>query len=117
MENLMEKITDLNNLVLQGKIMDAFEKYYHDEVTMQENDHEPTVGKANNRRKELDFLAKVTQFRGATPLKVTVGPNATMVEWHYDYTHAEWGERNYRQVSVQEWKDGQIIREKFYYAN
>ncbi len=113
----MEKITDLNNLVLQGRIMDAFEKYYHDEVTMQENDHEPTVGKANNRRKELDFLAKVTQFRGATPLKVTAGPNATMVEWHYDYTHAEWGEKNYTQISVQEWKDGQIVKEKFYYPN
>jgi hypothetical protein len=39
-----------------------------------------------------------------------------MVEWHYDYTHAEWGERNYTQVSVQEWQDGQIVKEKFYYA-
>ncbi len=29
MENLMDKITGLNNLVLQGKIMDAFEKYDH----------------------------------------------------------------------------------------
>lgn len=117
MDNLLEKITDLNNLVLQGKIMDAFEKYYHQDVVMQENETAPRVGKAANRQAELDFLSKVTQFRGGRPLKVTAGPSATMVEWHYDYTHAEWGERNYRQVSVQEWKDGQIIREKFYYAN
>ncbi len=25
--------------------------------------------------------------------------------------------RCYQQVSVQEWQDGQVIREKFYYAN
>ncbi len=117
MENLLEKITDLNNLVLQGSIMNAFEKYYHEDVVMQENETEPRVGKAANRRAELDFLSKVTQFRAARPLKVTAGSDATMVEWHYDYTHAEWGERNYTQVSVQEWKDGQIIKEKFYYAS
>ena len=29
MTSLLEKISDLNDLVLQGKAMDAFEKYYH----------------------------------------------------------------------------------------
>jgi hypothetical protein len=117
MENLLEKIIDLNSLVLQGKLMDAFEKYYHEDIIMQENELEPTIGKATNRQRELEFLSKVIDFRGARPLKVTAGQDCTMVEWHYDYTHSEWGEKNYTQVSVQEWKDGQIIKEKFYYAN
>ena len=116
MENLLEKITDLNNMVLQGKIMDAFEKYYHDEVVMQENETQPRIGKTANRQHELEYLSKIKQFRMARPLKVTAGQNTTMVEWHYDYTHAEWGDRNFKQISVQEWKDGQIISEKFYYA-
>lgn len=30
-----QSLNDLNNLVLSGKMMDAFEKYYHDEVVMQ----------------------------------------------------------------------------------
>jgi hypothetical protein len=113
----MEKITELNNLVVRGESMQAFEKYYHEDVVMQENNQAPTAGKAANRQRELDFLGKVTQFRSARPLKVAAGENATLVEWHYDYTHAEWGERNYTQVSVQEWRDGQIIKEKFYYPN
>ncbi len=117
MQDLLEKIIDLNSLVLQGKSMEAFEKYYHDEVVMQENENLPTVGKAANRERELDFYGKVTEFRGARPLKVTAGQGVTMVEWHYDYTHSEWGEKNYTQVSVQEWKDGQIVKEKFYYPN
>jgi len=39
-----------------------------------------------------------------------------MVEWHFDYTHKDWGIRNYTQVAVQDWKDGKIVKEKFYYA-
>ena len=116
MSKLLEKITDLNDLVLQGKIMVAFEKYYHEEVVMQENEAKPTIGKIANRLREEKFLSNITEFRSAKPLKVTLGENTTMVEWLYDYTHREWGIRNYSQVSVQDWKDGKIIKEKFYYS-
>lgn len=116
METLLEKLSTLNDLVIQGKLMEAFETYYHEEVAMQENENPPTLGKEANRKREEEFLAAVTEFRTAKPLKVTLGERTTMVEWQYDYTHKEWGIRNYTQVSVQEWQDGKIIREKFYYG-
>jgi hypothetical protein len=114
---ILQSLNDLNGLVLQGKSMEAFEKYYHEQVVMQENEQTPTVGKAANRQRELAFYGAVTEFRGAQPLKVTVGDDTSMVEWHYEYTHKDWGAKNYTQVSVQEWKDGQIIKEKFYYGS
>lgn len=117
MSELLEKISDLNDLVLQGKGMEAFEKYYHDQVVMQENEAEPTVGKDANCKREEEFCSNISEFRGAKPLKVAIGQDLTMVEWQYDYTHKFWGVRNYSQVSVQEWKDGKIIKEKFYYNN
>ncbi len=115
MKSLLEKITDLNDLVLSGKAMEAFEKYYDANVIMQENESEPTIGKDANRKREEEFFANILDFRSARPLKVTIGANATMVEWSYDYTHKEWGVRNYSQISVQEWKNGKIVNEKFYY--
>ncbi|SNS78205.1 SnoaL-like domain-containing protein [Ekhidna lutea] len=115
MKNLQEKINDLNDLVLQGKALDAFEKYYADDVVMQENEAAPTLGKSANRKREIEFLNNITDFRSAIPAKITVGENTTMVEWHYDYTHKEWGVRKYSQISVQEWENEKIIREKFYY--
>jgi SnoaL-like domain len=117
MTTLIEKINDLNNLVLQGKPLDAFEKYYHDDVVMQENENIPTRGKVANRKREEEFFSSISEFRNAKPLKVTVGEGTTMVQWHYDYTHREWGVRNYIQVSVQEWMNGKIIREQFFYGN
>jgi ketosteroid isomerase-like protein len=117
MNTLLKKITDLNDLVLRGKALEAFDKYYHDDVVMQENDNPPTVGKALNRQREESFFAAITEFRGAHPQKVTVGEGTTMVQWHYDYTHRDWGTRHYTQISVQEWQDGKIIREQFFYGN
>ena len=117
MTTLFEKITELNDLVLQGKALEAFDTYYDENVIMQENEFPPTVGKIANRKREEDFFSSIVEFRGAKPLKVTVGKNTTMVQWHYDYTHKDWGVRNYTQVSVQEWKEGKIVREQFFYGN
>jgi len=117
MTKLLEKINDLNDLVLQGKALDAFETYYDDNVVMQENENLPTIGKEANRKREETFFSLVTEFRSARPLKVTAGDDVTMVQWHYDYTHKEWGLRNYLQVSVQEWKNGKIVKEQFFYGN
>lgn len=115
---IKQALTDLNNLVLSGRTMEAFEKYYHPEVVMQENESAPVVGKEANRQREEAFLANVTELRGAQHLKVIAGEDGlSAVEWFYDYTHTEWGKRTYKQVSVQEWQDAQIIRETFYYGS
>ena len=115
MTTLLEKISDLNDLVLQGRALEAFEKYYHPDVIMQENENLPTIGKIANRKREEEFFASIIEFRGAKPLKVSIGEGISMIEWSYDYTHKDWGVRKYSQVSVQEWKDGLIVKEKFYY--
>ncbi|GAB3918091.1 nuclear transport factor 2 family protein [Larkinella terrae] len=115
MEKLLNNINQLNQLVLQGRSMDAFERFYDEEIVMQENALPPTVGKTANRQRELDFYGNVTALRALQVLDVTAGEGVTMVVWHYEYTHKEWGEKNYTQVSVQHWRDDKIVREQFFY--
>lgn len=117
MQTIQEKINHLNSLVLEGKALDAFELYYDDAVVMQENESTPTVGKDLNRQREIEFFGSITEFRGAAIEKVAVGEDVSMVVWHYDYTHKDWGVRKYKQVSVQHWKEGKIVKEQFFYAN
>ena len=116
MNTIQQKLNELNQLVLAGKSMEAFEKFYHNDVLMQEHDSTPTIGKEANRKREIEFYSNVTEFRKAEVHGVTVGENISTVIWHYDYTHKEWGRRNYAQVSVQHWKDGLIVREQFFYG-
>lgn len=117
MKQLFEKIHHLNQLVLEGKALEAFEMYYDDEVVMQENQNLPTIGKAANRLREIEFFGNISEFRGASVLQVATGQDVTMVIWHYNYTHRAWGIRNYQQVSVQHWKNGKIVKEQFFYGN
>ncbi len=118
MNKLLENISNVNDMILQGNALEAFEQYYHDDVIMQENNNPIIVGKIANRKREQDFFNAITEFRTAKVLKVAIGENnTTMVEWYMDYTHKEWGVMTITQVAVQQWKDKKIINEKFYYAS
>lgn len=114
--DLKAKIEELNQMVLNGKALEAFDRFYADGVVMQENDQPPTVGKAANRAREIEFFGAITEFRGAKVLSVAASGDKTFVEWHNDYTHKDWGVRRYHQVAVQTWKDGLIVHERFYYG-
>lgn len=117
MNTIQDKIAALNQLVLEGKALEAFEKFYHPAVVMQENENIPVTGKDANRKRETDFFNSITDFRKAEVKGVAFGENLSTVIWHYDYTHKDWGVRNYTQVSVQHWAEGLIIREQFFYGN
>lgn len=46
MQNIQKNLTDLNQLILQGKALEAFDKY-DDDVIMQENNDTSTPGKSS----------------------------------------------------------------------
>lgn len=119
MSNIKEKVEELNSMILEGKILDAFDKFYADEVVMRDNGTDPRVGKPACRQFEEDFVNNLTAFRGAEVKNVLVSEEAGIatIEWGFDYSHKEWGDRKYTQVAVQRWKDGQIVEEQFLYNN
>lgn len=105
----------LNAMVLSGQAMEGFEQFYADDVVMQENDQEPTLGKAANRDRELKFFASVEQFHGADVKASAAGDDVSFGEWELDVTFKGGSRVVMKQVSVRHWKDGKIVREKFYY--
>ncbi len=115
-QSIAQLDSDLNRAILEGRALDAFEEFYADDVVMQENDSEPTVGKAANRQREIDFFKAITEFRGAEVLATGSGDSVTFSHWRFDFTHRDWGVRNYRQVAVRTWKDGKVVREVFHYG-
>jgi hypothetical protein len=117
MTDLRTSVDQLNQLILEGKILEGFEKFYADDVVMQDNDYPQRVGKEVNRQYEESFVNGLTEFRGAKVVNTVVSDGVVAVEWWFDYTHKDYGIRNYTQLSVQRWKNGKIVEEKFYYNN
>jgi len=115
--DLRTLVDQLNQMILEGKILEAFDKFYADDVVMQDNDYPARVGKEVNRQFEEGFVNGLTEFRGAKVVNTIISDGIVAVEWWFDYTHKEFGTRNYTQIAVQRWKNGKIVEEKFYYNN
>ena len=84
--DLRSRVNELNQMILQGEILDAFDKFYAEDIVMEE-DGDKRVGWEANREYEEQFVNNLTEFRDAEVFK---------------------------QAAVQRWEDGKIVNEKFY---
>ena len=94
MTDLKTSVDSLNQMILDGKILDAFDKYYAEDVVMQDNDYPVRTGKIVNREYEEAFVNGLTEFRGAKVLNTLTSDGIAVVEWWFDYTHKDYGVRN-----------------------
>jgi hypothetical protein len=114
--NLSQLDRELNELILAGQAMDAFERFYADDVIMQENTEAPCIGKAANREREVQFFSAIEQFHGASMHSSIVGDDVSMSEWTFDCTLKGGQRYTVHQVARRRWKEGRVVHERFYYS-
>jgi hypothetical protein len=109
-------VQELNKLIESGQTLDAMARFYADEVTMQENECEPRVGKVTCIAHEQQLLAGITTYK-ATLLRQAINEANGVVfsEWTFETTHISGRQSIFAEVSVQQWSDERIVAEKFYY--
>lgn len=106
----------LNQMILRGEALDAFEKFYADDVVMQENLDTPTVGKDANRSREQEFFGSIETFHGAELLSAGASEDVSFAEMAFDATYKGGHRNKLTEVAVRRWKDGKVVHERFYYA-
>ena len=105
----------LNNMILNGKGMEAFETYYTDDCVMRENVDEPRVGKDACRAYEEAFFGNVAEFHGAELHHSAVDGDRSYSEWTFDVTFKDGTRLRNRQVAARAWRDGKVSEETFFY--
>jgi hypothetical protein len=115
MANLEALDRDLNQLIVQGNALDAFEKYYAEDVVMQENSDEPRRGKTVCREAEKQFFASVEKMNRLELIASAVGDGVSFSEWAFDMVFKNGDRRQLSQVARRVWKDGKVVDERFYY--
>lgn len=116
MSDLNARDQELNDMILEGKILQAFDKFYAEDIVMEEEDNK-RVGKEANREYEEQFVASLEEFHSAEikARGVDEENNVTFSEWENEMTLDGVGRIEQKQVSVRTWNDdGQITHEKFY---
>lgn len=116
MSDLNSRDQELNDMILQGEILEAFDKFYADDIVMEEGD-DKRVGKEANREYEEQFVDSLEAFHAAEikARGIDEDNNVTFSEWHNEMTLEGVGRVEQKQVAVRTWNDdGQITHEKFY---
>ncbi|GAB5551910.1 MAG: hypothetical protein Sapg2KO_15010 [Saprospiraceae bacterium] len=116
--NYKEKAQDIYNMLGQGQLLDAFDKYYAENVVMTEP-RGTREGKQVCRDYEVAFLNNIQDFHGLDVQSVTSDEAAkiTTVQSTMDVTFKGGHRAKMNQVAVQRWEGEQIVHEEFYYDN
>lgn len=115
MPNIQALETKLNDSILSGKALEAFDELYADDVVMQENTEAPYVGKDFNRKREIEFFSSIEQFHDGRVLASAVNGDVSFSEWEMDVTLKGVGRIKMNQAAVRRWKDGKVVHERFYH--
>ena len=108
---------NLYEMIGQGQVLDAFEKFYHEDVVMIEATGETRNGKNANREYEQQWMNNVQEMHGGGVNSITANEESevTMVESWMDVSFKDGNRMKLEQVAVQNWNNGQIVKERFYY--
>jgi hypothetical protein len=115
MSNHAELDKKLNDAILAGKAMEAFEELYDDNIVMQENLEPEYRGKDLNRKREQDFFQSVEAWHDARVLASGIHGDVSFSEWEMDISIKGVGRVKMAQVAVRQWKNGKIVHERFYH--
>jgi ketosteroid isomerase-like protein len=105
----------LNQMILTGRAMEAFEQLYADDVVMQENSEAPRVGKDVNRKAEEEFFAGVAEWHDGKLVASAINGDTSFSEWYMDISFKNGMRVKSSQVAVRKWKNGKVAHERFFY--
>jgi ketosteroid isomerase-like protein len=112
--NTLELDQQLNAMIIQGKSVDAFQKFYAEDVVAQENDEPERKGRDAWMRARSDMEKNIKKF-DARVLAHAANGNTSFSEWEYDFDIQGMGAMKISQVAVRRWKNGRVVRERFYH--
>lgn len=112
---LQQLDSKLNQMITEGKALEAFDRFYADDVVMQENLEPAVHGKEKNRKREEEFFGQIVQLHQGRVIDSAVGDDVTFAEMIFDATMKDGNRISIAEVARRKWKDGKVIHERFYY--
>src|SRR5689334_19160559 len=112
---IRDRVQQLIAAAEQWRILEAMHEFYADDVVMQENLNAPTVGLDANLERERAFVASIAKVNEMKACAVLVDGDRVVVNWHQDLVTTDGRRLRFDQLSLQQWKNGKITRERFVY--
>ena len=117
---LLELATDLQHRANGPDILGAVDQYYADDVTIVEGDGETFHGRETQKGRIRQWLSTVEEIhdggvRSIAAHETAPGTGVVLAETFTDATFKGQGRFAMEEVAVQQWADGKLVHERFYY--
>ncbi len=112
--SIKPQVLGLISLVEKGQMLEAMNRYYAENVAMQENVSPPSVGFAENYAREEAFYGSLQALR-FNLVSVVVEGDRAVINWVFDYTTADGTSYRMDEIAIQTWRDGKIVHERYIY--
>ena len=112
--NLQSLLVQLDQLVVQGKLLDAIQHFFHPDVVCYSDPSDAIYGKEAKYDNTRHFLDGVAEINNITLHSQALGDRVTMSEMTFEFTRHDQKKVIWNEVIRRFWKDGLVIDEKYY---
>lgn len=114
--SVRERVQELLDfLKTNPSVEQVYERFYDENVVVQENLQPPRVGRAVSIERQKRMNANTQEVHEFKIVKVLVDGDHAAIEAHIDATTVDGHRIRIEEVGLQTWKDGRIIHERFFY--
>ncbi len=102
-------------MVEQGKFVEAIERFYAPNASMQENSQPPRKGREALMAHERANMAAVAQVRALPVDSCLIDGDFVVIHWVFEFTRASGRVMRVDELTHQRWEGEQIVEERFFY--
>lgn len=110
-----KRVESLVQHTVEGRLIEALETFYHEDVVMQENNLPPRIGLAASIERQKMAKAAAMEIHEIKAASVLIDGDRAAIEWHAEWTLPNGTRVRVEEVALQTWKDDRIIHERFFY--
>ena len=113
-KNLQKLLNTMNDMVTNGQLIDAAEKYYAPNIRTIEFDGRVTEGKQAAMKKLTDFVGSIQKVKEITLLRSAADDDASFSEFILDLDMKDGSNLYLQEVVRSLWENGQVIEERYF---
>ena len=113
-KNLQELSGNMNEMVTNGQLVDAAEKYYASNIRTIEFDGRATEGKQAAMKKLTDFVDAIQKVKEITLLRSASDDNASFSEYILDIDMKDGSNLYLHEIVRSLWENGQVVEERYF---
>lgn len=113
-KNLQELSNAMNDMVTNGQLIDAAEKYYASNIKTIEFDGRVTEGRQAAIKKLIDFVASIQKVKEISLLRSVSDDNASFSEYILNFEMKDGSDVYLHEIVRSLWENGKVIEERYF---